>query len=87
MEKHCFMSWLGMKYFSHPTDLSKYKKKFCFAVEQMSGFLKFFQRGTGLQAPQLEHLAEPQTLIICLPKPGNFGLSFLAPEAENPTAR
>lgn len=42
MEKHCFMLWLGMKYSSHPTDLSEYKKMFCFAVEQMSGFLKFF---------------------------------------------
>lgn len=59
----------------------------CFAVEQMSGFLKFFQRGIGLQAPQLEHLTEPQTLIICLPKPGDFGPSFLAHKAENPTAR
>jgi len=33
MDKHCFMLWLGMKYFCHPTDLAEPKRMFCFALE------------------------------------------------------
>lgn len=29
------MFWLGVKCFSHPTDLSEYKKMFWFAVEHV----------------------------------------------------